>query len=127
MKKKRTIRITNSRLRKIRNSLREVLHLAESSVTNDLLEQRDNIQKSPHFWDENHPQYREMRKEVQELASRANELSSAFNSSIVFCPVCMKIDKDMTYNPVLKEWFCIECYEGNRKFEIEQGRPDLYP
>jgi len=127
LKYKRTIKITSPRLRKIRNNLREVLHLAESSEMDDLLDQRANIQKSTNFWDECHPQYQEMRKEVQDLASRASELSSAFKASIVICPVCMRIDRDMTYNPILKKWYCVECYEDNRKFQIRQGQPELYP
>ncbi|MFX1573903.1 MAG: hypothetical protein ACFFB0_14240 [Promethearchaeota archaeon] len=107
--------------------LREVLNLAESSVINDLLDQQGIIQKSSNFWNKNHPEYHKMHKEVQKLASKQNELSYAFNASIIFCPVCMKIDKDMTYNPVLKKWYCMECYEASRKFQIEEGRPDLFP
>ncbi len=119
MKKKRTIKIRDPKLIKVRNNLRLILHLAKSSVLTDLLEQQINIQDSSHFWDKKHPQYNEMRKEVQELASRANDLSYAYSASIIKCPVCMRIDKDMTYNPVLEKWFCIECYEKNKKLEFE--------
>jgi hypothetical protein len=63
---------------------------------------------------------------MRKLTSQENELRYAYNSSIIKCPVCMSIDKDMTYNPVLEKWFCIEFYEENKKFELEQGNPELY-
>lgn len=113
MKKKRTIKIRNFQLQKIRNTPREVLQMAKSSLINNLLDQQINIQNYSHFWDKDHPQYNEMCKEVGELASKVNELSSAYDASIIKCPVCMRIDQDMTYNPVLKEWYCVQCYQDN--------------
>ena len=100
LKNKRSIKIRQPQLREIRNNLRKILQLAKSSELHNLLDQQINIQNSSHFWDKEHPQYNEMRKEVGELASRVNELNSAYNASIIKCPVCMRIDQDMTYNPV---------------------------
>jgi len=127
MKKKLTIRIKDPRLRKVRNELRKLLHEAESMEVIHKIEMQSKLKESPHFWDKEHPQYSRLRKEAQKLASEVDILETYYDSSIIKCPVCMRIDKDMTYNPVLKEWLCVECYEANRKFEIAQGRPDLYP
>lgn len=127
MKKKYTIRIRDPQLRRIRNELRALLQSAESAKLNEILDREWELQQSEGFWEKNHPNYKKLHRKSQELATLGNNLSFAYKSSIIKCPVCQRIDKDMTFNPVLKEWFCMECYESNRKFEIEQGRPDLYP
>lgn len=127
MKKKRTIRIGDPRLKIIRNGLRSVIHSAKTLYIRQSLKQEKEFRESEGYWEKSHPNYNELHKSSQKLSSQRNKLNSAFSKSILFCPVCMKMDKDMTYNPVLEEWFCMECYEENRIFEIEQGRPDLYP
>ena len=93
----------------------------------NLLNQRINIQNSSHFWNKEHPQYKEMRKEVKYLTSKANELGYAFDASIIFCPICSSLDKDMTYNPFTEKWYCVDCYEKNKKFHTEEGQPERFP
>jgi hypothetical protein len=127
MKKKRTISIKNPRLRRIRGELRSLLQLAESKQIHDLIDKIEKIQNSEVFWDENHPDFKRLHKEVQQLNSQENDLSYAFNSSIAWCPVCRSADKDMTYNPVSKQWLCTECYISNQRFQTSQGHPELYP
>jgi len=127
MKKKRTIRIKDPRVRKVRNELRLLLHEAKSKEVIQKIEKQKKLKKSPHFWDEKHPNYTTLRKEDQKLASEVDRLRTIYDRSIIKCPVCMKLDKDMTYNPYYEGWYCIECYEANRVFNIEEGRPDLYP
>jgi len=57
--------------------------------------------------------FRDMNKSEKsraaELTKRMNEIDLLREGSIVQCPVCRKIDKDMTFNPVLKEWYCVQC------------------
>ena len=127
MKKKLTIKIKDPRLRKVRYELRRLLQLAKSARLSEILEKERRLQQTEGFWDRNHPDYKRLHKETQELSSKENDLSYAYNASIAFCPVCREGDKDMTYNPVSKKWFCIECYKFNQEFEIRQGRPELYP
>ncbi|MBA7520555.1 hypothetical protein ES705_12651 [subsurface metagenome] len=98
-----------------------------SAKLSEIIEKVEELQNTEGFWDKDHPNYKNLRKESQELSSQENNLRFAYKASIIKCPVCMSIDKDMTYNPVFKKWYCIECYEANKKFEIEQGHPDLYP
>ena len=127
MKKRKSIRIKNPTLKKIRNELRNLLFSAKSAKIHEILDKKQELQQTEGFWDENHPNYKTLHKKTQELSIQENKLSSAFSKSIIFCPVCMKMDKDMTYNPYYEEWYCMECYEANRVFYIEEGRPDLYP
>jgi len=127
MKRKRTIRIKDPRLRKIRNGLRSIIHFAESSYEVKLLQEEKELRESEGFWEKKHPNYEELHKTSQRLSSQRNKLSSVFSKSIIFCPVCMKMHKDMTYNPYYEEWLCMECSEANRVFYIEEGRPALYP
>ena len=127
MKQKRTIRIKDPKLRWIRDQLRLLLLEVKKAKTIELLNRTGNLQKSEGFWDEKSSDYKKFNLKAQELYSQNNDLSYAFNNSIIFCTVCRKIDKDMTYNPVSRRWFCVECYKFNQVFETEQGRPELYP
>ncbi len=127
MKKKRTITIRDPRLRKVRNGLRNLLMLAEAAEEKRILNKKQKLYNVDGFWDEDHINYKKLNREARKLNSQLNSLSYAYNASIIFCPVCREIDKDMTYNPVSNKWFCIECYNFNQDFEIRQGRPELYP
>lgn len=127
MKKKRTIRIKDPRLRKVRYELRRLLQLAKSEKIKEILYKKRELKEIEGFWDRGHPNFKRLNKEVQELNSQENDLSYAYNASITFCPICQSADKDMTYNPVSREWFCVECYESNQRFEASRGHPELYP
>ena len=127
MRKKRTITIKDPRLRKVRNELRCLIMLAEAAEEKKILNKKQELYNIEGFWDEFHVDYKNLNKQAQNLNSQINSLSYAYSSSIVFCPVCHEINKDMTYNPVSKKWFCTECYKFNQDFEIRQGRPELYP
>ena len=127
MKKKLTIKIKDPRLRKVRYELRRLLQLVKSAKIHEILDKKKVVGETEGFWDRNHPDYKRLHKQMQELASQENDLSYAYNSSIAWCAVCQSADKDMTYNPVSKKWFCIECYTSNQRFEASQGHPELYP
>ncbi|MFX1454280.1 MAG: hypothetical protein ACFFDB_02795 [Promethearchaeota archaeon] len=127
MRKKKTIQIKDPRLRKIRNELRSLLFAARSVKMNEILDAELELQQTEGFWDKSHPNFKVLHKKARELSVQGEKLTHIYKASILFCPVCMKSDKDMTYNPVLEEWLCTECYEENRKFHIEEGRPDLFP
>lgn len=127
MKKKRTIRIKDPRLRKVRYELRNLLQLAKSAKIYEILDKKRQLYDIDGFWDRNHLDYKKLHKKVQKLSSQENDLRYAFNASIAFCPVCWEMDKDMTYNPVSGKWFCTECYTSNQRFEVSRGHPELYP
>ena len=54
-------------------------------------------------------------------------IEKALNNSICKCPSCFSSNRDMVFNPVLKQWFCISCYNANKKFEEKRGEGFRYP
>lgn len=115
VKKKRTISIKDSKLRKIRNSLREIISKASVSYERELIQKKSNLSIETD------------KEELKTLAGKRDEIHSALNKSICICPVCKSRTSDMTFNPYLKAWFCVECYEKNRQFYIRRGEPHIYP
>ncbi|MBY9021350.1 MAG: hypothetical protein KGD67_09840 [Candidatus Lokiarchaeota archaeon] len=84
MKKKKTIKIRNPRLRTIRNNLRSVLIAFAVDKVNEI---SSNYQRD--------------KSKIRKILSR----------SICMCPSCSRSKEDMTFNLELKEWYCIECYK----------------
>lgn len=74
---------------------------------------------------ENHPP--RLLDEVRHLRNKEKEIESALRASILLCQVCFQTDKDMTYNPIRKTWYCTECYTELKKGFTEQGRPEEFP
>jgi len=115
MKKKRTISITNPKLRVIRNTLREIISRASDSIERELIQERDNLCLEK---DE---------ERIRFLSDKIDKLSYVWKNSICVCPVCGSRTSDMTFNPHLKAWFCVDCYEKNRQFYVKRGEPQIYP
>jgi len=84
MKKKKTVKIENPQLRTIRNNFRSVLISFALDKKNEI---GSNYQ---------HDKYK---------------IERILNRSICMCPSCSRSKEDMTFNPGLKEWYCIECYK----------------
>ena len=123
LKKKRTIALNDPQLRKIRTNLRRLIKSAcraEQAKIHDELE----IIKTPEYY-KNHPP--NLRIRVKELNDQYWTIETPLRASILECPVCFKSDKDMTYNPVRKMWYCTECYEKLRKGNIKRGTPEEFP
>ena len=64
---------------------------------------------------------------IEKLSHQIQENRRQLYASIIVCPVCFKTDKDMTYNPTRKEWYCIDCYVKLRKEFAEEGQPEQFP
>ena len=45
------------------------------------------------------------------IRAKIREIKYSLNHSICKCTVCSASDKDMTYNPVDKRWFYVDCYQ----------------
>lgn len=115
VKKKRTIMIKNPRLRKVRDSLREIISKASEYYEGELIQEKANLSIETD------------KEKIKILASKRDQIHTALNNSICICPVCKSHTSDMTFNPYLKAWFCIDCYEKNRDFYIRRGEPHIYP
>ena len=122
MKKKRTISIRDPKLRRIRGNLRL------------LLIQETNAQLKLYF-DESHKLSTDLSGNIRnlseskkpraaELTRKMSEINRMVEESIIQCPVCRKIDRDMTFNPELKEWYCTECYKDMSDLYYEWQRKE---
>ncbi len=68
-----------------------------------------------------------IQKKAKELNDQWWDIERPLRASILLCPACFQSDKDMTYNPVRKEWYCTECYAKLKIGFTEDGEPEQFP
>ncbi len=121
-KNKKTILIKDPQLRKIRNNFRRLIKIA-CRVEQDRIHDKDSeLRENVNYYDD-----LDIRRQAKELNEQIWTIEQPLRDSILECPVCFKSDKDMTYNPVRKVWYCTDCYEKLRKGNIERGTPEESP
>jgi len=103
MDRKRTLVIKNPHLRKVRDALR-------MAIVNATFERQKEIRKKKRRF---HPT--EVERRIP-LANQEQDLDRALRASVCMCPICRSQTSDMIFNPVIKKWYCIKCYEENRKW-----------
>ena len=107
MKKKRTISVQHPQLVKFRNFLREVISIAEDVEIGKILDEGRGLRPIESEADG---------KLVRELSDKRNKLDAAMDRSICVCSLCGSRTSDMTFNPYMEGWFCVNCYEKSRRF-----------
>lgn len=122
LKKKKTIIVQNSHLRKIRNNLRNIIISASSVEKSRIHNKEEKLRKKKNFYENE-----TLQKEDKDLNDQYWAIETPLRASILLCPVCFKSDKDMTYNPVRKTWYCTDCYEVLKKGNQERGTPEEFP
>lgn len=121
MKKKKTIVINNSQLSKIRNSLRMLL-IRWANIEWDKLKEKERAIS----YDENgkvrHPNSYsgEEKSELHSFRAKMTEIFEMVDKSICKCFRCVATDKNMTYNPIEKAWFCFQCYEELKQWTAKK-------
>lgn len=100
MKKQKSIIIKNPYLLNLRNNLRNILIKAD-------IQKRKKLRKQG--------KHSEIEK-LREIAER----------SIIYCPVCHKVNNNMTFNTKMKRWYCIDCYKDLPKYLKPDWNP-VYP
>jgi len=113
MKKKRTISISHPQLVRFRNALREVISTAELVEEERLLDEENGLD---HIYSETDG------KQVKELLDKQDKLATAWNKSLCVCSLCGSRTSNMTFNPYMEEWFCVDCYEKNQEFYKTEAR-----
>jgi len=112
MKKKRTIVIKDSLLREVRNSFRRILILESNKRHGQVVDRYIAIER------DSNGNLRDLSTEEQrkviDLSTFSNHLSQKLTDSICACGSCNAVDKDMTYNPTLKKWYCVDCFNELR-------------
>ena len=122
LKKKRAIIIRDTRLRQIRANLRRLIHSACKAEQMRIHGNKSSLRRNKDFYSNENIQL-----QMKELNDEYWAIEQPLRDSIIECPVCFKSDKDMTYNPVRKIWYCTDCYEKLRKGNIERGTPEEFP
>ena len=130
MKRKRIISIKHPKLREIRNNFRILLIKATDTQWYKLQEEIDQIEI-----DSNGKliSFRELtieqKQKINRLEKKKSDLDRLVDISICKCRRCVRTNQDMTYNPVDKAWYCVECYEEmqNLTYNKKTGISDLYP
>jgi hypothetical protein len=124
-KSKRKIVLKNRNLQKIRYALRMVIIRWAHSIESGLGEKWKEI-----WWDCNgrqrDPSFAE-REHAQVIQAEKQKISRALDKSICICPVCGSAKKDMIFNPKLSIWFCIDCYDNNKRYYKRTIEKDLFP
>ncbi|KKL09197.1 hypothetical protein LCGC14_2568270 [marine sediment metagenome] len=107
MKRARTIIIRDPKLRKIRDNLRKILILESVARVKELSDRRREIR-----FDKN-GEFRSLttgeQREANRLFREYSKYSTSRKDSICFCELCLSTDKDMSYIPRFKRWFCVDC------------------
>ena len=118
MKKKRTIRLKDPRLRKARTELRTLLRLVWEKQTSELHEIFMNTDDE---------------KTMYEIEKKIKALDHSYLHGPHGCRLCGRRDLDLTYNPRDSTWYCESCYEFNQSYYKKHPHPEepdwrkLYP
>ena len=113
MKRAKTIIIKDPKLRKIRDNLRKILILEcvarekEISVRMRKLQLGDDGGLRSLSITEG--------EEISKLDVELRKYMFSMRGSICFCQMCHSSNKDMSYNPKLKRWDCVDC---SRELEL---------
>ena len=106
MNKKRAIIIKTPILRKVRNNFREVIFRACSDRLHEIHEQKQELGLNRSSYGDE-----EYGRLSSELSHQWWAIERPRRASILSCPVCGQIDKDMIFNPILEKWYCTDCYK----------------
>ena len=121
MKKKRSIVVNNPQLRRIRDNLRLLFMGAARSQWSRLSAEKEKI-----IYDKNHKRRHpndysnEEKDRLVILARRMTDNTEMVDNSICKCFRCVATDKNMTYNPVEKAWYCFQCYEEMKRWTMKK-------
>ncbi len=113
MRKKRTISISHPQLVRFRNTRREVLSAAESVGQRRLLDEGRGLEPTESAMD---------MEKTKILSDKQHGLARAWNKSLCTCSLCGSRTSNMTFNPFMEEWFCVDCYGKNQEFYKAEAR-----
>ena len=125
MKKKRTIAIRDPKLQKIRNNLRKLLLKWKSIEWNQLCDIYEKIQFDVN--DNVRDLSEKEQQQVRDLRMKMKEINLIASHSICKCALCSASERDMTYNPVRKRWYCVDCYQKLQHDFKGEEESVLYP
>jgi len=122
LKKKKSIIITNPHLKRIRYNFRRVIKDACRVEQSKIHSKEEKLMGADDFYDNE-----KYRKPSRELDDQFWAIERPLRASILICPVCFRSNKNVTYNPVQKVWYCIEHYNKLRDADRERGTAETFP
>jgi hypothetical protein len=121
VKKKKSIVINNPQLNKIRNNLRILLIRWANNEWDKLKEKERKISYNINGRVRHPNSYSvEEKSELHRFRSEIIKNTEMVDKSICKCFRCVATDKNMTYNPVEKAWFCFQCYEEMKRWTMKK-------
>ena len=66
-------------------------------------------------------------EEFQALNKKRERINRMIEDSICICNSCMKADRNMTFNPIEKNWYCDECYVRIKAFYHGKKEEKYFP
>ena len=107
MKRAKTIVIKDPKLRKIRDNLRKILILECVAREEEISARMRKLQLGKDG------SLRSLSitegEEISKLDVQLRKYMFSMRESICFCQMCHSSNKDMSYNPKLKRWDCVDC------------------
>lgn len=121
MKKKKSIVVNNPHLCKIRDNLRIFLFEWANREWNEFNKAKREISydinekvRHPNTYSE------EELIELRRINGLMTDNRDLVLRSICVCYRCPATDKNMTYNPIEKAWFCFQCYEEMKQWTAKK-------
>ena len=127
MKKKRTIKLKDPRLRKARTELRTLLRLVWQKQRRSLYDKIKEIRRDKSL------DYESKKPKIRLIKEKIKSLDYAYKRAPHGCCVCSRREPDLTYNPCDSSWYCESCYEFNQSYYKRNPHPyehdwrKLYP
>lgn len=118
IKKKRTIRLKDPRLRKIRTELRTLLRLVWQDQVRDLYNQIDII------YNDKSLDYKTQKLKTDVIRKKIEKIDFAYLHGPHGCRVCGNREADLTFNPCTSTWYCENCYKFNQDFYKKNPDPE---
>lgn len=111
MKDKRAIIIKDTRLRKIRDGLRNLLIMAINERVSKLIYEQQSLMNTLERGTRsiNNLSTDDL-KEYKKAQADEEELKFKLSRSILTCVLCGKSNRDMIYNKTYEAWYCNFCY-----------------
>ncbi|MGQ4876824.1 MAG: hypothetical protein ACP6IY_22380 [Promethearchaeia archaeon] len=69
-------------------------------------------------------------KMIEPINEHRRKLYLSMEKSIVYCQACWRINIDMIYNPLMRMWYCPDCYRELHEIYEKEPNPDygqLFP
>jgi hypothetical protein len=113
MKRKKTISVRHPQLERFRNALREVIFRVKLVELREIRKDGTDLEPTESNAD---------LKQMKVLSDKRSKLERAWNKSLCVCSLCGSRTSNMTFNPFMEEWFCVDCYEKNQGFYKAKAR-----